>query len=86
MKLTQKQRHLIAFSAGIILILLGLVQAIFNIKIDTQVSDNISLVLVIIAAGVLFGGKGKKKKDEEEEAKKEDEVKSEIEEKGTEDK
>lgn len=78
MKLTRKHRQLIASGCAVILILLGLSQALFNFRIDQQISDDITFVLFVLAGSVLLGGRGKKKKDDE---KKENEAGGEIEEK-----
>jgi hypothetical protein len=84
MKLTDSQRRYIVMGIACLLIISGLIQGIFKIKVNKAVTDEISLVLMIIAAGVLFGGRkfGRAKEEEKpaiEEVKEEEKPAGEVE-------
>ncbi|MDD3839962.1 MAG: hypothetical protein PHP06_05245 [Clostridia bacterium] len=67
MKISEKTRIIILLSIGIIFILMGLVQAIFDFEIDKKISDNISFILMIAALFVFFSNKKRKPEQEQQE-------------------
>lgn len=60
MKLQQKHRQMIALGCGVVLILLGLVQGVFNVNISKNVSETINFILIITAALMILSGRNKK--------------------------
>lgn len=75
MKLSYKQRTWIIVAIGLFMIVLGLVQAVFRLKIDPKITNEISFFLMIIAAMLFFSGRNRKGKAED--VKSEDTVKNE---------
>ncbi|TCL71590.1 hypothetical protein EDC14_100752 [Hydrogenispora ethanolica] len=65
-KLTRKQKHAVAFGIGLLFIAYGAMGAIFKLQLNKAVADQISFVLMMIAAMLLLG------KDKTEPAKSEE--------------
>lgn len=62
-KLERKHRQRIVLGIGIIIILFGLLQALFRFEIDRKITDQVTFVLMIIAAALLFTKDRKKSED-----------------------
>ena len=60
MKLKLTRNHIIAFIIAIAFILFGVFQAIFKFNVDQKVINEISFVLFIIVAGLIFSSRKKK--------------------------
>ena len=60
MKIRMTKRHMIVLGIAFILIGLGLVQAITGWEINRKVMDQLSFVLLLAAAFVLFSGRRKR--------------------------
>ncbi len=63
MKLERKHRQLIVLGIGVVIIIFGLLQALLKFKVDQKITDEVTFVLMIIAAALLFT-KDKKKSDD----------------------
>lgn len=64
MKLNYKQSMMIVGGIGVLFVLFGIAQAIFKFPIDKKVSDQVTLVLGIIAVFFFFNGKKARNQDE----------------------
>lgn len=64
MKIQRKHRQLIVLGIAVVIIALGLVQALFKIELDRKTTEQVTFVLMIIAAALIFT-KDKKKSPEE---------------------
>jgi uncharacterized membrane protein len=73
MKLERKQRQLIVLIIGLVIIVFGLLQIIFKFNINRKIVDDVTTVLFIGAAALLFTGR-KKKDAAEPEIKQIDEI------------
>lgn len=60
MKWDRRSRLMAVGAIGMLLILFGVVQAIFKFKINEKLINEITLFLMIIAFGFYFGGRKKK--------------------------
>lgn len=58
------KRRMIVMGIAIVLILMGAVQGIFKIKMNQEVLNQVSFVLMMIAAAVLFSGRNAAKTNE----------------------
>lgn len=54
MKLKRKHRQLIVLGIGIVIIIFGLIQALFKLEISSKITDEVTFVLMVIAAALLF--------------------------------
>ncbi len=63
MRLTRKQKRQIVVGIAIVLILYGILDKLFQFNIDKKVIDNVSLVLMVLAFGLLFSRSNDKKED-----------------------
>jgi hypothetical protein len=63
MELKHKHRQWIALGIGLLFILFGLLQALFGLKIEKRISDEVSFVLMIVAISFLLGGRKKNTKE-----------------------
>lgn len=66
MKLERKQRQLIVLVIGLVIIVFGLLQIIFKFDINRKIVDDVTTVLFIGAAALLFTGRKKKDAPEPE--------------------
>lgn len=57
MKISRKHRNLIVLGIAFILILMGLIPMIFQVELNQNIMNRVSLVLMIVAAAVLIGGR-----------------------------
>lgn len=57
MKLTDKTKTIIILIIAFIMIGMGLVQGVFGVELNEEVANQISFVLMIIAAGLFFSRK-----------------------------
>jgi hypothetical protein len=73
-KLKLTKRQLIALAIAVLFIIFGLVQAVTGLQINKKVMDEVSFVLLMGAAVILFGGR-KKKVNESDATKQVEEVK-----------
>lgn len=60
MKLQHKQKQLIALAIGLVIVVFGLLQALFKFKIDAKVTDEITMVLFVLAFALLFSGRSRR--------------------------
>lgn len=65
MQLNRKTRNIIAISIAGLLILYGILGQALHINIDTKTVNNVSMVLMVVAFILLFGGR-KPNKDKPE--------------------
>ncbi|MGI6776980.1 MAG: hypothetical protein ACOX7R_02810 [Acetivibrionales bacterium] len=66
MKLTRKQRTIIVLAIAVAFILFGLAQAIWKFEIERKIVDQVSFVLMIIAAFLIFSGRKRKSQDQDD--------------------
>lgn len=66
MELKHKHRQLIALGIGLLFIIFGLFQAVFGLKVDKKISDEVSFVLFLVAGYLLLSGRNKKSTTKEE--------------------
>lgn len=59
-KISQKARTIIVLSIGVIFILFGVSQAIFDYEVDKDIVDTLSFVLMATALVVFMYGRGRK--------------------------
>lgn len=66
MKLDDKKRRLIVIGIALLMIISGLIQGIFKLKIDPRITNEVSFILMMAAAFFLFSGRkfGKDKEPE----------------------
>lgn len=57
MKMDEKTKRLIVIGVGAIMILLGLLGAVFKIKIKMGLLNQVSTILLLLAAIILFSGR-----------------------------
>ena len=57
MQLDDKKRRLIVIGIALLLILMGAIQGLFKIKLDRKIVDEISFLLMMIAAWLLLSGR-----------------------------
>lgn len=57
MKLDEKKRRMIVIGIAVILILMGAIEGLFKIKLDRKIVDEISFVLMMVAAWLLLSGR-----------------------------
>ncbi len=60
MKLQRKHRQLIALLIGVAIVVFGILQVLFRFNIDMEYVNKGTLVLFVIALGLLFGGRQQK--------------------------
>ena len=60
MKINLKRNQIFALAIAFIFIFYGLTQAIFQFNVNKKIVDDISFILLIIAAGLIFSGRKKK--------------------------
>ena len=78
MKINLKRNQIFALAIAFIFIFYGLTQAIFQFNVNKKIVDDISFILLIIAAGLIFSGR-KKKGNNDTGNKTEDKTEDEIE-------
>jgi high-affinity Fe2+/Pb2+ permease len=64
MKIKLKRNQIFALAIAFIFIFYGLAQAIFQFSVNKKIVDNVSFILLIIAAGLIFSGRRKKSNNE----------------------
>jgi uncharacterized membrane protein YfcA len=64
MNLSSKHAISIVLGIGILIILFGVIVAVFKVNIDSNVSNKVTSFLFIIAAALFFYSKSKKRKEE----------------------
>ena len=55
MRITRKQKRLIALGIGFLFIALGILQGVFKFELNKTIADPISYILLIGAASLLLG-------------------------------
>lgn len=60
MKLQRKHKQLIALLIGVAIVVFGILQVLFRFNIDMEYINKATLVLFVIALGLLFSGRHEK--------------------------
>ncbi len=68
MKLERKHKQLIVLGIGLLIMLFGLAQVVFKFEVDRKITDEVTFVLMIIAAFLLFSKPKNTEKDKITEA------------------